>query len=60
MRTTEPNWRKSSYSTDPYGESCVEVAHLPETVGVRDSKNPAAGMLAVPAAPWQTFLVGLR
>lgn len=32
-------WRKSTRSTSTGGE-CVELAALPEGVGVRDSKNP--------------------
>ena len=48
-------WRKSSYSDGNNGE-CVEVALNSELVGVRDSKAPASGELAVPAAAWATFL----
>ncbi|TDC63120.1 DUF397 domain-containing protein [Actinomadura sp. GC306] len=32
-------WRKSSHSGSTGGE-CVELAALPEGVGIRDSKNP--------------------
>ncbi|ACY99615.1 MULTISPECIES: DUF397 domain-containing protein [Thermomonospora] len=39
-------WRKSSRSGTQEG-NCVEVAALPEGIGLRDSKNPAAGHLAV-------------
>ena len=39
-------WRKSSYSGGDHG-SCVELASAPGVVGVRDSKNPAAGHLQV-------------
>jgi hypothetical protein len=39
-------WRKSSYS-DTQGNSCVEVAALSGAVGLRDSKNVAAGHQAV-------------
>ena len=48
-------WRKSSYSNGNNGE-CVEVALNTELVGVRDSKAPAFGELAVPAEAWTTFL----
>jgi hypothetical protein len=37
-------WRKSTRSTQS-GE-CVEVATVPGVVAVRDSKNPAGGVLA--------------
>jgi hypothetical protein len=32
-------WLKSSYS-DTQGNYCVEVARLPRSIGIRDSKNP--------------------
>jgi hypothetical protein len=48
-------WRKSSYSGDN-GGACVEVAaNLPGVVAVRDSKNPAGPVLAVPPSDWQAF-----
>ncbi|WP_119728543.1 DUF397 domain-containing protein [Thermomonospora amylolytica] len=39
-------WRKSSYSHGGSGD-CVELAALPDVIGIRDSKNPAAGHLRV-------------
>ena len=39
-------WRKSSYSDVGSGD-CVELAAKPGVVGIRDSKNPAAGHLQV-------------
>lgn len=47
-------WHKSSYSSDT--ANCVEVAHDGPVVGVRDSKDPDGGFLAVPADRWRTFL----
>jgi Domain of unknown function (DUF397) len=43
-------WRKSSYSSGT--ETCVEVAYsiATPTVGIRDSKNPGGGHLALPTA----------
>jgi hypothetical protein len=40
-------WRKSSYSTAIQDEACVELTRFPSVVGVRDSKNPEAGHLAL-------------
>ncbi|RIV40678.1 DUF397 domain-containing protein [Micromonospora radicis] len=46
-------WRKSSHSGDE--GACVEVAVVPGTVAVRDSKDPAGPLLLFPAAAWNTF-----
>ncbi|WP_312872904.1 DUF397 domain-containing protein [Kibdelosporangium persicum] len=53
------DWRKSSRSTSGSDAGCVEVAQLPRLAAVRDSKNPEAGVLTFPAAPWATFLAAL-
>ncbi|WP_084628596.1 DUF397 domain-containing protein [Amycolatopsis nigrescens] len=50
---TETNWRKSSYSGTQ--ENCVEVAFAGRHVLLRDSKNPAAGHLAVSAGAFHAF-----
>lgn len=49
-------WRKSSRSGQGNNGNCVEVAFVGPAVAVRDSKNPAAGALAVPQTAWSTFL----
>jgi hypothetical protein len=49
------DWRKSSYSGSGGGE-CVEVAACPDTVHVRDSKDPEGPALAFSAAAWTAFL----
>ena len=57
MTVPEPDgiaWRTSSYSAN--GDACVEVAPAPDSVLVRDSKDPAGPTLAVPTAQWQAFL----
>ncbi|MBF6416675.1 DUF397 domain-containing protein [Nocardia cyriacigeorgica] len=51
-------WFKSSHSQGD-GE-CVEVAFLANNlVGVRDSKNPAGGMLTFAPSDWQAFTAGI-
>ncbi|WP_433466611.1 DUF397 domain-containing protein [Spirillospora sp. CA-128828] len=42
-----PRWRKSSYSGESSGGTCVELADLGTDVGIRDSKAPEAGHLSV-------------
>ncbi|QRP45226.1 DUF397 domain-containing protein [Amycolatopsis sp. FDAARGOS 1241] len=57
-------WRKSSYSSNQ--ANCVEVAAAPDLasasvmVGIRDTKDRAAGHLSVPAAGWVAFLQATR
>ncbi|MET9847724.1 DUF397 domain-containing protein [Streptomyces ossamyceticus] len=49
-------WRKSSYSGGTSAE-CVEVSDgLPGVVPVRDSKNPAGGVLLLGSAAWSAFV----
>ncbi|MDG5804300.1 DUF397 domain-containing protein [Streptomyces ossamyceticus] len=48
-------WRKSSYSSEEGGE-CVEVAALPGTVHVRDSKDTTRAVLAVEPTAWTAFV----
>ena len=54
------NWRKSSYSGEGDGNECVEVATTPGHIAVRDSKAPAQGTLAFPAAAFTAFLEALK
>ncbi|MCN9241402.1 DUF397 domain-containing protein [Streptomyces sp. RY43-2] len=49
-------WFKSSYSGGTNGESCVEVAAVPGTVHVRDSKDVAGPQLALAPAAWAEFV----
>lgn len=48
-------WKTSTRTSQ--GENCVEVTTaVPGRVGVRDTKNRAAGMLALNQQQWNTFL----
>jgi hypothetical protein len=42
-------WRKSSYSGGggSGGQECVELARIAGAIGIRDSKAPEAGLLAL-------------
>lgn len=53
-------WRKSSYSESGGNTSCVEVGRASTKVGVRDTKNRAAGTLVFPADAWTAFLANSR
>ncbi|WP_406726834.1 DUF397 domain-containing protein [Streptomyces sp. GD-15H] len=49
------NWFKSSYSGGSGGD-CVEVAGLPASVHVRDSKDTGQGTFTVAPATWSAFV----
>ena len=53
--SSELVWFKSSYSNSE-GGACVEVAALPGTVHVRDSKDAAGPQLAFRADAWRDFV----
>ncbi|MBA4865618.1 DUF397 domain-containing protein [Streptomyces sp. PSKA54] len=53
--SNELNWFKSSYSGSQ-GDSCVEVAHRPDAVHVRDSKEKEGPRFAVTPAAWADFI----
>ncbi|MEU3546962.1 DUF397 domain-containing protein [Streptomyces longwoodensis] len=56
--TVELAWFKSSHSSGPDGDSCVEIARTPATVHVRDSKYRGTGpRLALAPQAWADFLV---
>lgn len=52
------NWRKSSRSGQ--GGQCVEVALTPTVVGVRDSKNRAAGHFTTTSPQWLAFVDAVK
>jgi hypothetical protein len=55
-----PNWRKSSYSNGG-AANCVEAAHAPGAVLVRDTKDNGTGpVLRVSSAGWCRFTAAVR
>lgn len=48
-------WFKSSYSNSE-GGACVEIAALPGTVHVRDSKDAGGPQLAFGSGAWREFV----
>ena len=55
-----PRWRKSSHSGGSQNTDCVEVARVPGGVGIRDSKNPDGGALAVSMTEFGRLLASIR
>ncbi|WP_432757846.1 DUF397 domain-containing protein [Saccharopolyspora erythraea] len=52
------NWRKSTRSQNT--TNCVEVGCVAGGAAVRDTKDRAAGYLAVPAQHWGRFVAGVK
>jgi len=46
-------WRKSSHSG---ANACMEVAHQPEAIAVRDSKDPTGPKLIFTRPEWAAFV----
>jgi hypothetical protein len=56
---SELAWFKSSYSSGPDGDSCVEIATTPEVIHVRDSKQAAGPRLALAPEAWSEFVASV-
>ncbi|MFG3293522.1 DUF397 domain-containing protein [Streptomyces sp. NPDC048179] len=54
------NWRRSSYSGSGDGNNCVEVAHGPARISLRDSKTPTTPTLTFPTTAFAPFLAALK
>jgi hypothetical protein len=59
MDLTSVVWRKSSYS-GPDGGNCIQVAGLPGTTVVRDSKDPDGPALLFTPAEWAAFTARVK
>ncbi|MBW8484565.1 DUF397 domain-containing protein [Actinomadura parmotrematis] len=54
MDLSKAAWRKSSHSAENQGD-CIELAAVPGSVAVRDSKDPHGGGLLVGRAGFRRF-----
>jgi hypothetical protein len=52
-----PRWRKSTRSTSG---ACVEIAPRPESILMRDSKDPDGPRLSFDRAAFATFIAGVQ
>ncbi|MFI1365410.1 DUF397 domain-containing protein [Streptomyces griseochromogenes] len=60
MTTTPDSWRKSSFSGGGDGNNCVEIAHCPTHIAIRDSKAPARAALSFPPEAFAPFIQALK
>ncbi|MGX1755715.1 DUF397 domain-containing protein [Streptomyces lydicus] len=56
VNASELEWTKSSYSDSSNGHDCIEVATTPDTIHIRDSKNPHGPQLRLQPATWAGFV----
>jgi hypothetical protein len=57
---SELAWFKSSYSSGPDGDSCVEIATGAGVIHVRDSKQAAGPRLALAPEAWSDFVASVQ
>lgn len=54
------NWRKSTYSDGGDGDTCVEIAELPDRIAIRDSKAPTRAALSIPTPSFTAFVEAVK
>ncbi|GAA1897401.1 DUF397 domain-containing protein [Actinomadura bangladeshensis] len=59
MKSSKAVWRRSSYSGANGGE-CVEVANIPGSTVIRDSKDPDGPMLTMKRNDFRLFAEKIR
>ncbi|MFC9969990.1 DUF397 domain-containing protein [Spirillospora sp. NPDC127200] len=59
MDLSKATWRKASRST-ANGGNCVEVASVPGTVAIRDSKDPSGPRLLIDRTTFGRFANSLK
>ncbi|GAA2397107.1 DUF397 domain-containing protein [Streptomyces coeruleofuscus] len=57
---SELAWYKSSYSSGPDGDSCVEIATSVGVIHVRDSKQATGPRLALTPKAWSDFVASVQ
>jgi hypothetical protein len=58
LNLSRAQWRKSRYSGN--SGNCVEVAHLNNSIAVRDSKNSNSQALSFTSSAWATFIRSVK
>ncbi|KAB2383635.1 DUF397 domain-containing protein [Actinomadura montaniterrae] len=53
-------WRKSSYSGQGGTGECIEVARLPEAIGIRDSRDSGGGHLRLSRSAFAALVGRLK
>ena len=56
---TEASWRTSTRSGGN-GGNCIQVADLPDTIALRDSKDPDGPALLFTPAEWAAFTARVK
>lgn len=58
MDLVTAQWRKSTYSGSE--SACVEVAFVPGTVAIRDTKSRGSGILTVAESSWHALTRAMK